>query len=200
MPIRKILFTLIAVLLMQGAAWSTGQTLVGIIGVASDSPRASTLARFVETHLDNIMYSNIVNSGNIFQRVNPEVLRDQLSRFNCLEDSCVLRFARRAGISVIIRGSLEERSEVITLTLYAMGMGVPYFGRNIHRYRVSIPTDNLQLGTREYSYIFEEHAARFIEGFLRNYQKPVSIKIVDGRPVRIPARAQRDLPGLPLRS
>jgi hypothetical protein len=145
--------------------------LIGVAGISGDSPRAINLAGMVERHL-----FNIINTVGVFEQVNHSLLRDELGRFNCVEDSCVLRFARTAKLSVIIRGDVEDRGDTAVLTLYAIGIEVPYFGSLIHRYRVAIPISGLQLSAREFSYIFEEHSGHFISGMIERFKFPLSVK------------------------
>ena len=135
--------------------------LVGVAGISGDSPRAVNLSGIVESHL-----SNIINATGLFEQVNHILLRDELKKFNCVEDSCVLRFARTAKLSVVIRGDVEDRGDAVVLTLYSLGMEVPYFGSVIYRYRVAVPVSKLELSAREYSYILEEHAGHFISEML----------------------------------
>lgn len=175
---KLIAFTTFILLLGGGA--HAAQPMMGIVGINAATPRVNTLARMLELHLGNIMRSNLVSPGGIFDQVTTDTMREQLSRYNCLEDTCVLRFAARAGISVIIRGSIEELADSLEVTVYALGIDAPYYGRSIYRYRAVIPTRGLRLGTREHSYIFEEHAARFISGFLRRYEKPLYFKSAAG--------------------
>ena len=177
---KKIFTAMTIFAILGGSAFAAQQPMMGIVGIDAANPRTQTLARLLETHLGNIMRSNLVDPGGVFDQVNTATLREQLTRFNCLEDSCVLRFAGRAGIAVIIRGTLEELPDALELTIYSLGLDAPFYGRTIYRYRAVIPTAGLRLGTREYSYIFEEHAARFIGGFLRRYEKPVYFRSRDG--------------------
>jgi len=169
----KKLILLTVLFLLPCVPVHAAQPMLGIAGIDSGTPRAASLARIFESHLGNIMRSSLVSPGGVFEQVSTGTLREELVRFNCLEDSCVARFAARAGIAVILRGSIEELTDSLELTVYALGMDAPYYGRTIYRYRAVIPTGGLRLGTREYSYIFEEHAARFIGGFLRRYEKPL---------------------------
>ncbi len=180
---KKTVLTLFIFLLLLQGARAARAPILGTAGIEATNPRTQALARLVELHLGNILRSNLANPGNSFETINPETLQEQLARFNCLEDTCLLRFAARAGISVLFRGSLDERTDSLELEIRALGAEAPYFGRTVYRYRASIPTKNLRLSTREYSYIFEEHAARFVGEFLRRYQRPVYFRIHDNSPV-----------------
>ncbi len=152
------------------ASLHAARPLIGDTGLSGTGPRAAAVASLTETHLDNI-----IGTTGVFEQVTTRVLKEQLSRFDCREDTCVLRFARTAGIGVIIRGSVEDRGDDVELTLYAHGIDAPFFGGEIARYRVRIPVRRMVLSTREYSYICEEHAARFVSRLLRGYLTPVAL-------------------------
>lgn len=156
-------------------------TLIGVAGIIPESPRAKMFATLIETHLDNILRSNFVASTGAFEPVNSTLLRNQLEKFSCTEESCIERFARKAHISIIVHGRIEERSRSLFLEISAFSIDVPYFGKAIHRYTAQIPTSGLSLSMREYSYIFEEHCARFISGMLRRYKKPLFVEKLHNR-------------------
>lgn len=155
-------------------------TLIGVAGITPVTPRIKMYASLIQTHLDSILRSNFIASSEIFEPVNSALLRDQLEKFSCQEESCITRFAKQTNISVIIQGRIEERSYSLFLELSAFGTEIPYFGKTIHRYTAHIPTYKLSLSVREYSLIFEEHCARFIIGMLRRYRKPMFITMQNG--------------------
>ncbi|MCX7680064.1 MAG: hypothetical protein N2316_12735, partial [Spirochaetes bacterium] len=156
--------------------------LVGIAGIATQNPRTKMFATLIESHLDNILRLNFITSAEVFEPINSLLLREQLANFNCKEESCLYRYAMNAHISVIILGSVEQRSYSIVLTLSAFGTDVPYFGKTIYKYTASIPTHGFSFTLREHSYIFEEHCARFIAGLLKRYKKPVFIRFQNNQP------------------
>ncbi len=161
-------------------------TLIGVAGIAHETPRTKMFAGIIETHLDNILRSNFVASTGAFEPVNSTLLRNQLEKFSCTEESCIERFVRQAKISIIIHGRIEERSHSLFLEISAFSTDVPYFGKAIHRYTAQIPASGLSLSMREYSYIFEEHCARFISGMLHHYKKALFVEKRNGR-IHIPA-------------
>ena len=95
---KKLFFTILFITINLQSLYASSP-LLGIAGIRGNSPRAINLSRLVDAHL-----SNIINSTGIFEQVNHTLLRSELTRFNCIEDSCILRFARTAKMSVIIRG------------------------------------------------------------------------------------------------
>ncbi len=170
--IGGIVFTLQFLFFFKAHA---SQSLIGVAGIFSENPRTKMFAGIIDSHLDNILRSNFIASENIFEPINSALFRDQLAKFNCSDESCLFSFAGRAKISVVIRGRIEEQADAFVLELTAFGTDIPYFGKTIHQYSARIPTSNLQLSMREYSYIFEEHCARFISSLLKKYRKPLYV-------------------------
>ncbi len=177
--IRHITLTLI-LLLLASTALHASRPLAGVTGVTADSPRGMGMARLLETHLGNIL-----GSTGVFDQVNVPLLKDQLNKFNCLEDSCVLRFAREAKIGLIIRGSLKDNGDSHILDLYALGTAPPHNGRVVYRMRVRLPASGAGLSAREFSYIYEEQAAQFLSVLLGRYRFPLQIK-KEGDGVTVP--------------
>ena len=149
----------------------SAKPLIGIVNIKSDSPRSGTIAKLLDTHL-----ANIIGSTLVFNQINSRLMMDQLTRFDCLEESCTSRFARKAGLSVLITGSVEDKGDSLTLNLHALGLDAPYFGTVIYRYAVSVPLTGLRLMARQYSYICEEHSAHFISRLLYEYKTPITLK------------------------
>jgi hypothetical protein len=167
----KKFFYIVSFIVMAFQPLYASDPLIGVTGISGDSPRAINLSGMVESHL-----FNIINATGLFEQVNHTLLRDELRKFNCVEDSCILRFARTAKLSVLIRGDIEDRGDTVVLTLYSLGIEVPYYGSVIYRYRVAIPISGLELSAREYSYILEEHAGHFISGMIHKCRFPISVK------------------------
>lgn len=180
---RKSVFIiafLVLILAFSNIVYAT-HALVGVAGIVSESPRTKMFESIIHSHFDNILRSNIIASGNVFEPVNSALLREQLSKFNCAEESCMYKFAFQTKISVVIHGRIVEQSDSLAIELQAFGTDVPYFGKTIYRYSAKIPTVNLTLTTREYSYILEEHSARFISGLLKSYRKPIFFTMLNNR-------------------
>lgn len=158
-------------LLLTAPGLHAAKPLMGIAGMYGDTPRAQNIARLFSSHINNVM-----RTSGIFDQVNPKLLQQELATFNCLEDSCVLRFARTAKIDIIIRGTIEDRGDTLSVHLYAFGIRTPYFGRNIYSYRVEIPLAGYRLAAQEFSYICEEHAGHFSARMLDRYQSFFPLK------------------------
>lgn len=169
---KKLYFTcaLLLALFLFAAPLSASRPLVGIAGVERSSPRSAVMAPLLESHL-----ANVLAAAGIFDLVKPELLREELARFQCMEDTCLLRFARTAKLSLVIRGRIEERGDRVILRLYAFGTDAPYFGKMVYSYRAEIPLARLEMSGKEYSYICEEHAGSFIARLLGVLEVPVYV-------------------------
>jgi hypothetical protein len=121
-----------ALLALKGALQAE-KPLAGMGGLSSNTPRAAGLAVMAEERLQAM-----ITSTESFSLVNPELLKSELIKFQCLEETCMLRLAGDSGISLFIRGDVDERADVIVLTLEAFGTDFPFNGRRFHRYRASI--------------------------------------------------------------
>lgn len=165
---KKIIFLLLLCIIPATDLFAS-KPLAGITGIGSDSSRGRSIANLLEMHLYNIL-----RSTNSFNQIDTSQMRSQLVRFDCLEDSCILRFAQRAGIQLLLRGTVRDLRTSLEIDIYAMGTGAPYFGARIYRYYMRIPVSRLSLSTREFSYICEEHAGRFISNLLHRYRFPVA--------------------------
>jgi hypothetical protein len=171
---KKILCFLVALLALKGALHAE-KPLAGMGGLSSNTPRAAGLAVMAEERLQAI-----ITSTEGFSLVNPGLLKSELIKFQCLEETCMLRLAGDSGISLFIRGDVEEVADEIVLTLEAFGTDLPFNGRRFHRYRASIKMDAAMSAGR-LGLIMEEHSARFISGTLRRFSVPVEFSIKDGR-------------------
>jgi len=155
--------------------------LAGIAILWSNSPRTLVMTGYLEKSL-----ASISESSGVFNPVNPALLREELRKFSCTGDQCLLGFARDAGISVIIKGELDDRNEFVVMRLSGYGTDIPFQGRIIYTYEVRIPMTG-KYGTQEYSFITGEHAAIFMSGLFERYQEPVYLLGEQGRTLRMDA-------------
>ena len=81
----------------------------------------------------------LVERTGIFQAVNPALLREEIKKFGCTDEQCFLGFARDAGLSLVIRGDLDDTGDFINLTLRAYGIGFPTSGRRCTATRCGYP-------------------------------------------------------------
>ena len=175
---KLLLLLLLAHCLAPASELFAGKPLAGISGIQSDSARGRSIANLLEMHLYNIL-----RSTNSFNQIDTAQMRSQLVRFDCLEDSCILRFAQRADIHLVLRGTVRDMRSSLDIEIYALGTGTPYYGARIYRYHIRIPLSRMSLSTREFSYITEEHAGRFISNLLCRYRFPVAFTLQGGASV-----------------
>ncbi len=162
-----ILTASLCAVLFTGYAAAADKPLVAIAIIKNDSPRTVVLTAILEENL-----YRIVESTGLFSAVKPAQFRDELKKFGCIEERCLLGFTRDAGISVLLRADFDDSDDFITLTLTAYGIDIPYQGSVIYSSRARIPMYG-KYGTAEYSSITEEHGGIFISRFLKRYRMPV---------------------------
>ncbi len=170
--ISKIIFSfLILFFCISGLSAETETPMGAVAGIIGNSPRTFRLSAGIEKQL-----LGILRSAGRFDIVNSPLLKQELRNFKCLEEKCILRFARRAGFSLLIHGELDDRGDELFLVLSGYGMDYPFQGRLVYRYRARIPMGG-GIGAREYNFITEEHAARFMAGFFNVFKLPASITL-----------------------
>ncbi len=146
-----------------------GEPLVGILGIDQNSPRTVSIAYSLTTHLENIM-----NTAGVFEVMDSASLIEQMKKFNCSDETCQIRYARSAEMDMFIRGRVEDRGDELVIILQGHGIGLPYHGSVIYRYRVVLETSG-GLDAQQYSYLAEEHAGRFLTGLMKRYRRPVPL-------------------------
>ena len=165
---KKFFLTLFLVSSLINSLQASKATLA-VGKIKADTPKTKSLSVFLEKHLENI-----INSTQIFDLVNPKLLRSELEKFDCLKEPCLLNFARQAKISVFIFGQVEDLGDFVFLTISSFGTEIPYQGKTIYKYKVKIPLQG-NFSSREYSYLCEEEASNYITKFLLHYQEPIKI-------------------------
>jgi hypothetical protein len=160
----------LCLVLAGAAARADDKPLVGIAAIRGNSPRAMALTTFLE----NTMVRMVENTG-VFRPVNPALLRDELNKFGCTSERCLLGFARDAGLNCIIRGDFDDMNDFIVLSLKAYGTDIPYQNRMIYQYTVRIPMAG-KYGPAEYSNITEEHSVIFFAKLMARYQAPLYLE------------------------
>lgn len=167
---NKLLLTFL-IIALSGVAYSS--PIAGVSGISGNSDRGSGLSIILEQHLLAIL------KNNGFNTVQPEMINRELNKFSCTEEKCILDFAVNADIDLIISGTVTDRKKYITIKLQAFGTGFPFNRRIVYSYEVRLPMD-VSIGSREFSLICEEHAARFITGTLKRYLYPENVSLKDG--------------------
>jgi hypothetical protein len=170
MMIKRILFASAVLLLFNGFAFAE-KPIMGVAIIRNNSPRSSGFSAMLVEHLNRI-----AESTRIFSIVNAPSLREEIVKYNCLEEKCLLRFLRNAEISLSIMGEVDDRREFMEVSLSAYGTDVYNHDRRIYYYRARIWYDSKQT-SREYSLIAEEHAGKFMAKVISAYQLPVAGRI-----------------------
>jgi hypothetical protein len=142
--------------------------VIAVVGVNSIGLGTISVTKQIDNHL-----ADIIESARIFSLVNTAMLNEQLSKYGCVEERCILSFALTAGIDVVISGNIDHGTASALLNLTAYGMKAPYFGRAIYRYTVKIPVSGLNRASDQ---IMEEHAGRFISRMLSEYRSMFVLK------------------------
>ncbi len=172
--IRACLIALLCAALFPSALFAQ-KPLIGLVGIETRSPRAANIASMVENHL-----ANIIASAGPFSQLNQAQLKRELAAFGCMDEACMLRFARTAKLGLVIRGVVEDEGDVARLDLFCYATGDVYAGKLVYRYRARIPITRPDITARELSYLGEEHTGAFIAGVLRAYRRPVSLSVREG--------------------
>lgn len=168
---NKILLTLASLLLISNSLYAS-KPLVGIAEIKNANPGTINISRLLESHL-----LSVIKFTGVFEVVNHALLKEELIKFNCIEEDCLLSFAKNAGLQLLINGHLEDRTEEIVLNLYAYGIDAPYYGKIIYKYRASVPLKIQGRFIKGHSFIYEEHVAYFISNLLKSYKEQAFIKI-----------------------
>lgn len=162
--IKKIFFLIIGFIFLSLPLYAA-KPIVAVTGVKAGNIRLMSVSVLLETQL-----INSINSAGVFRILNPELLKDQLTRYKCTDEECVLAFARTAKINLIIRAEVEDKGNSIVYSIYAQGINAPYYGRIAYKYSAEIPLSGLSISTIEFKFISEEHAVYFVSGLLKNYK------------------------------
>ena len=170
-------FFIIAFIFLKSPLYAS-KPVVGVVGVKSGSVRLASVSGMFENQL-----INIINSSGIFSILNPELLKDQLTRYKCVDEECLLAFAETAKINLIISAFIEDKGNSIIYNIQAQGINAPYYGKIVYKYSAEIPLSGLNISTVEYEYISEEHAAYFVSGLLKKYKAQYFIKSADSTAV-----------------
>ena len=179
-------FVVLCAVLAGGAARAADKPLVGIAAIRGNSPRAMVLTTFLE---DNLV--RMVESTGVFRPVNPALLREELKKFGCTSERCLLGFARDAGLNLLIRGDFDDSNDFIELSLRAYGIDIPYQNRVVYQYTVRIPMAG-KYGQAEYNNITEEHSVIFFSKLLARYQAPLFLEADSDKALKV----KQDISGL----
>jgi hypothetical protein len=166
----KIKFiSIIIILILSNSLYAA--PVAGVAGILSNTTRGYSIASLIEQHILEIF------KKNNFDTIQAGILNRELTKFNCLEEKCILNFAENADIDLIVYGSVIDKKNSIEIKLEAYGINTPFNKRLINRYEIKIPlNNNVNVGLTEFSLIGEEHAAKFISKTLNVFVYPINIK------------------------
>ncbi|HSV97332.1 MAG TPA: hypothetical protein VLM75_10415 [Spirochaetota bacterium] len=166
----------IAILLVLGVTPAfAARPIAAMAGIEAKSPRGARIAEMLAESL-----SAALRSSGAFEQIYRHLLADQLSRYGCDAEACIIRFARTAGVSLLLHGRVDDRGSALTIEIEAYGIDAPYFGKMLYRYRAELFQGTAVLGARELSLICEEHAVLALAGALSRFMLSVPL-IEDGR-------------------
>ncbi len=164
----------VALLVVNGAPVFAARPIAAVSGIEAKSPRGAQVAGMLAGRL-----AAALRSSGAFDQIDWALLADQLSRYGCDTEACLLRFARSAGISLLLRGRVQDGGDALAIEIEAYGIDAPYFGRMLYRYRAEIVQGTAVFAARELSLVCEEHAVRAVSGTLSGFRLPVRLA-VDG--------------------
>ncbi len=176
MALKKILI-IPMILLVSIRLYS--KPLAGVALIESQGLRSRAIADIAEKHL-----LSILNRTKIFSTVNRGIIKRELTKFQCTSESCILNFAKEAGISLIITGEVRDRANHLIMDLRAFATGIPHQGKLIARRKTKIEL-KYRLTSREFSLLAEEQSGKFIALVLKKFKTPV--KIINGEVRYTPA-------------
>jgi hypothetical protein len=147
------------------ASRSAFSSTIGVVWMKTDSPRTVSVRDSMNSILSG--YSAFVP----VQFVNPALLNDQLQRFSCVDEKCILGFGRDAGIDIIVLGSIEDAGDSLIIRLDARPTEKPYNGKRILNYQTRI---DLKRGSTagDFTNFIAEHSGRFLAELLKRYRYP----------------------------
>jgi hypothetical protein len=163
---RIILSALFFVFILSAADRTAYSATIGVVWIKTDSPRATSVRDSMNTLLSS--YSAFVP----VQFVNPALLYDQLNRFSCIDEKCILGFGHDAGIDIVVLGSVEDMGDSIVINLDARPTDKPYNGKRIINYQTIIDLKKSS-PTGDFTNFFSEHSGRFLAELLKRYRFPV---------------------------
>lgn len=169
-------FAAVCCLMLACAHAYAEDVLFGIGQVDATSPRAGAAAVALAENINGLLAGT---QG--FASVNSTVLRQQLSRFACTDEQCMLRFAEDAGICLFITLSVADTGDALQVKIAGYGTKFPYHCRRVYGYNAIVPLTGTA-GSGEYALVSEEHSARFVAGLLDVFVSP---RLLDDKTVGI---------------
>jgi hypothetical protein len=164
---KKKLFLIILILL--SGRMINSAPIAGVSTITGDSQRAASVAILIEQHILTIL------KNKSFDTIAPEMISKELTKFNCTEEKCFLKFATDAGIDLLVAGTVTDRKDYLLIKLQSYGINIPFNSRIIAMYEIKLTFD-VDINAREFSLLSEEHAAEFLAKTLNSFVYPLKIK------------------------
>ena len=143
------------------------QPTVGILKLKSNTVRGFNLVDIIDRQLGNVL----VTYGQ-FDIVKSQDLRASLEKEGCVGEGCILDFALRAGITILVRGEIDDRGDSVYLHLVAQGAFTSNGGKILVDYFVQIPMDSDVTRRREI-YLIEEQIGKFASKLMASYGETI---------------------------
>lgn len=167
---KKRLLTILIILAAKHA-WSAPVAAVSYISY--NSQRSQAVSILLEEHIVEILKTAS------FGTVSPGMIRREIEKKGCFEETCILRFAENAQIDLVITGRIEDRGDYLDITLNSYSTAKLYNSRLICSRKTRIPL-KAGISSREFSLICEETSAFFISLTLRSFITRSEIHLKDG--------------------
>jgi hypothetical protein len=155
--------------------------IIGCVMFGSQTPRSASIQELFVSSIAE--FSTAFHFGD---PVNSALLSDQLGKFGCTDDRCLVAFSRDAKIDILVTGNIVDRGDFLEFDIMARSYRYPYNGKTIIRYHTKIPVSG-KFSLREYGYIAQEQSARFLAELFARYRYPLPLqKSPDGVRVERP--------------
>lgn len=163
-----------ALILLAVSASARASIITAVVRSSADSPRAVSVRDSAGLALER--FTSFAPSI-VF--VNQELINDQMKKYSCGDESCLLSFARDAKIDCLIFVTASEGPEGIRIGFTARVPGVPYGGKAVKSYSALLSKSGI--AREALTAATEEHAGKFIALLLRSIRLPVPVSVNGGK-------------------
>gem|GEM_PF-2838265 len=172
MRIVRIIIIIIAVVSIK-TVYVYAEPLIGCTLIETNSGRTSALKEMFISSIGR--FCETFRGGDL---VNSNLLDDQIRRFGCTDERCLLSFMRDAKIDILISGSIQEKDNSIVFNIIARSYNNPFHGKPICT-RTSVVQVSSKAAVRELGYIAQEEAALLLADVYSEYVKLLPVKKSD---------------------
>lgn len=164
---------ILTILFMTESIIAYADPLIGCTLIETNSARTAT---FKDMFVSSI--SQFCETFGTGETVNSALLDDQVKKFGCTDDRCLLSMMRDAKINILITGSIKEKNDRLEINIVAKSYDNPFHGKAIITWRNSIAA-NAKISIREIGYIAQEEAALFLSALFEEYVTLLPVKSDD---------------------